>query len=275
MAPRRQREMPKPEKRPRVRSGGRAPAGSVLPPIRAAGRRDTSEPPPTPHRPEALISADRELVNRLQTMTEADYMLWRDTLNVSWSEVAEEDLPLLCRTCRLFSNRDKSRRGGSTIYDHMSSARHMECINRAKKQAPKSQFPVFSVPVCATSIEGGGFQVCETPVETKQAARKKSLREKDKAAIEGMLRYAQNAGATGSTGNTSFRGWADRSLSQDNASDVRKKEAIAREVALELANLFIWGEEATRDYSVQDVASGDRFHAGYTLGIEFLKYSLR
>ena len=242
------------------------PAGPVLPNC-AAGQLSTSDPGSTSRRQEPKWSADATLVKKLQRMSDEEFLSWRDSQNVSWLEVAEEDLPVLCRTCRLF--RPDNLSGGTTIYDHMSSEKHLASIVRARVQAPESPFPLFPVPVTGRKQQRAGFEFFEAQVGSTKTARKKGLRaehvrRRDKDAIDGMLSYLQDAG-----GNHSFKAWAHRSLSQQKASDTNRKEAIAREVAKELAKLVHWGEEDTRDYTVQEVASGDKFIARYTLGTKF------
>lgn len=201
------------------------------------------------------LSSNKDLVNSVRDMTDEDYLAWRDSQNVSWSDVSEQDLPLLCRTCRMFKLPRLSC--GSTRHDHVVSARHIESIERAGNEYSDFHFPAFYVPVYTREAGGDGFRLLHA------TRRKQKLgKENEKAAIERMLRYL----GTGS--NTSFVDWCRRSLSKEEL-DTKRKEGIARELTLELANLIHWGEEDTRDYSVQETASGEKFLREYELGVEF------
>ena len=243
----------------------RTPTGSALPPSAAEDHRSRKIPPSK--RPRTVrsrmpkLSANVELVKRLRKMNDADYMLWRNKQNLSWSEVAEEDLPILCRTCRMYDIKNMS--SGSTVYDHISSARHVESIARTRNQFANTQFPQFVVPASSRELEQDEFQVLETRGRSKPAEKERQ-REKERYAILGMLRYIQSP-----LGNKSFGAWVARSLANVETSDVRKKEAVAREVTVELSKLFHYEEEDTRDYSVQKPASGNEYLYDYTLDVEF------
>lgn len=158
-----------------------------------------------------------------------------------------------CRTCRAFDFPHLDE--GTDMYNHLASERHEASIAAAEREAGK----VGSYrPLCGRD----GFRPwhASVSVPARAAVSGESSASHEKCFIENVLQEMKRSDAA--------RGWALRSLNAEDVVDACDREAVARELAFEMARRWEWREPDDALKSTPP-ASGLSFRAEKLVGLDF------